>query len=703
MRPSHDSTRYSLSRTDYALCAVSSCMAAMTAAVALRNNNAGFLFCALILAATAISYSLRNAVKPEENGHSFDIIAFGIGCALCMVLRDPLNQILPEGGYTQNLVQTSALSWMLVIGSLFAWRDSTLLFLAVPGIAIFGLVGAYDTLEQAPYIFFLFIIITAHTFARSNLRSALSWAKKHHRKTANQLESYEWKALAGPEWAVGSALAVIVFSWFGAPFIRQGMSGATAAIGATPVALNQPNAANADGGMASPGETVSIGRGPIGKPSDRMVLSVRIEEPLYLRGRTYDSYSANRWRSTARTTVIRRDGLGFDLAPILDSRELVPHGRVIEYTIRFGRSGARALFLPGEPLSVDIPKDSLSVGDDGNMVTRPGIGQYEQVYGKSLIPSPDIAPVESTPPPNLPENAQNIYSRFGSTAEVRALANSIVKSARTDLEKAELLREAVSQRIVYNLQAPEVPREADPVEHVLFKTQEGYCDLFASSLAQLARAAGLHSRVATGFLVGDDQLVSSQNYQVRDRDYHMWTEIYFDKVGWVVFDATEGAREKPGFGRGSVWKDQADPRLVTLASVLGGSLIIGFGGYFLWKNRRASLRDWKLAFALGRVNPALDGDAVKRAAHREVAQFLHQVERISRVPRRFESTAREYLGSTAVKFNLPTELADGTSQQLESLLYARSGVDIERVARFKNQRKEFVGLLKSAKSAKRRR
>lgn len=703
MKPSLDSTRYSLSRTDYALCALSSCMAAMTAAVALRNNNAGYLFCVLILVATAIAYSFRNAVKPEENGHSFDIIAFGIGCALCMVLRDPLNQILPEGGYTQNLVQTSALSWMLVIGSLFAWRDSTLLFLAVPGIAIFGLVGAYDTLEQAPYIFFLFIIITAHTFARSNLRSALSWAKKHHRKTANQLESYEWKALAGPEWAVGSALAVIVFSWFGAPFIRQGMSGATAAIGATPVALNQPNPANADGGQASPGETVAVGRGPLGKPSDRMVLSLRIEEPLYLRGRTYDSYSANRWRSTARTSVIRRERRGFNLAPILESRDIVPHGREIEYSIKFGRSGARALFLPGEPLTVDIQKDALSVGGDGNMVTRPGIGQYEEVFGVSMIPSPDIAPVESTPPPNLPEIAENIYSRFGSTPEVRALANSIVKNARTDLEKAELLRAAVSQRIVYNLQAPEVPKEADPVQHVLFESQEGYCDLFASSLAQLARAAGLHARVATGFLVGDDQLVGSQNYQIRERDYHMWTEIYFDKVGWIVFDATEGAREKPGFGRGSVWKDQADPRLVMLAGVLGGALVVGFGGYFLWKNRRASLRDWKLAFALGRVNPALDGDSVKRAAHREIAQFLRQVERISRVPRRFEATAREYLASTATKFDLPSELAQGTSKQLESLLYARGGVDIERVAQFKAQRREFSRLLKAAKTAKRKR
>lgn len=702
MKPPPDSTRYSLSRTDYALCALSSCLAAMTGAVALRNNNAGFLFCALIIAGTAISFSLRNAFRPEENNRFYDVIAFAIGCATCMVLREPLNQILPEGGYTQNLIQTSALSWMLVVGSLFAWRDSTLLFLAVPGIAIFGLVGAYDTLEQAPYIFFLFIIITAHTFARSNLRSALSWAKKNHRKTANQLESYEWKALAGPEWAVGSALVVIVFSWFGAPFIRQGMSGATAAIGANQVALNPPRTPNADGGMAAPGETVPIGRGPIGKPSDRMVLSLRIEEPLYLRGRTYDSYTGNRWRSTARTTVVQRGRRGFNLEPVLDASTLVPHGRVIEYSVKFSRVGARAIFLPGEPLSLDLQKDALSVGEDGNLVSRPGIGPFDEFYGRSLIPSPDIAAVDSTPPPNLPPAAENIYSRFGSTPEVRALAESIVKGARTDYERAELLRQAVSQKIVYNLQASEVPSSSDPVAHVLFQSNEGYCDLFASSLAQMARAAGLHSRVATGYLVSELQSVGTQSYQIRERDYHMWTEIYFDKVGWIVFDATEGAREKPGFGRGSVWKEQADPVLVMVASVLGGAILLGAGGFFIWKHRRASLRDWKLAFALGRVNPTLDGDTLKRSANKEIAQFLHQVERISRDPRRFESTAREYLGQTATKFNLPPELSQTTSNQLEYLLYAQSGVDIERVAKFKEQRKEFARLLKAAKSARKK-
>src|SRR5207248_10607116 len=66
----------------------------------------------------------------------------------------------------------------------------------------------------------------------------------------------------------------------------------------------------------------------------------------------------------------------------------------------------------------------------------------------------------------------------------------------------------------------------------------GDCNSFASALAVLCRAAGIPSRVASGFLSGAYDSIT-QSYNVREKDKHLWTEVYFSGVGWVPFDVTE--------------------------------------------------------------------------------------------------------------------------------------------------------------------
>ncbi len=69
--------------------------------------------------------------------------------------------------------------------------------------------------------------------------------------------------------------------------------------------------------------------------------------------------------------------------------------------------------------------------------------------------------------------------------------------------------------------------------------REGYCVQYAATLAWLVRAAGYPSRVAFGFTNG--RLVQPGVYQMTNRDLHAWTEVYFDGLGWVPFDATPSA------------------------------------------------------------------------------------------------------------------------------------------------------------------
>jgi hypothetical protein len=129
----------------------------------------------------------------------------------------------------------------------------------------------------------------------------------------------------------------------------------------------------------------------------------------------------------------------------------------------------------------------------------------------------------------------------------------------------------IDRRCKYNLKADPIPRNADRVQAFLFDTHEGYCDLFASSLAVLCRTAGLRARVVTGYLV-DHRTRRGDTYTIRDRDAHMWTEVYFQGYGWVPFDATADAEEVPGGGVGALLDDEESVGNLEFGAWIGGTV-----------------------------------------------------------------------------------------------------------------------------------
>ena len=75
----------------------------------------------------------------------------------------------------------------------------------------------------------------------------------------------------------------------------------------------------------------------------------------------------------------------------------------------------------------------------------------------------------------------------------------------------------------------------DTVSDFLLDSRTGYCEQFAGSLAILARAVDLPSRVVVGFLPGT---ATEDGFQVSTKDMHAWTEIFLDGLGWVALDPT---------------------------------------------------------------------------------------------------------------------------------------------------------------------
>jgi len=89
----------------------------------------------------------------------------------------------------------------------------------------------------------------------------------------------------------------------------------------------------------------------------------------------------------------------------------------------------------------------------------------------------------------------------------------------------------------YSLELEDPPYYQDIVDYFLFELQKGYCDYFSSSMVILARAAGIPSRLVTGY-VGSAYDPELDLYVITADQAHSWVEIYFTDYGWVTFEPT---------------------------------------------------------------------------------------------------------------------------------------------------------------------
>lgn len=113
-----------------------------------------------------------------------------------------------------------------------------------------------------------------------------------------------------------------------------------------------------------------------------------------------------------------------------------------------------------------------------------------------------------------------------------------------------LLTMAVINYLVENHEySLEITKEGDPmldgIENFLSVTKEGYCVQFASAAALLLREYGIPTRYMEGYVCSDfkRRVGSDADYTrfagtVRDSDKHAWIEVWYDGIGWVVYETT---------------------------------------------------------------------------------------------------------------------------------------------------------------------
>ncbi|MEU5905622.1 DUF3488 and transglutaminase-like domain-containing protein [Micromonospora sp. NPDC047527] len=142
----------------------------------------------------------------------------------------------------------------------------------------------------------------------------------------------------------------------------------------------------------------------------------------------------------------------------------------------------------------------------------------------------------------------------GSVPEVEELVKGLIQGKRTDYDRVLAIYQHFSSDngFSYRLSTESGSSGQDIVNFLTNKV--GYCQQYAAAMAWLVRSAGIPARVAFGFTNGNKR--DGNTYTLTNLNLHAWTEVYFDGIGWVPFDATP-AYGVPGSTR-SAWAPDTD-------------------------------------------------------------------------------------------------------------------------------------------------
>lgn len=137
-------------------------------------------------------------------------------------------------------------------------------------------------------------------------------------------------------------------------------------------------------------------------------------------------------------------------------------------------------------------------------------------------------------PPDLA--LRNLALPEGRHPRTRALAAELRAASPEPREiVARALERFRSEPFEYVLEPP--PLGADPVDEFLFETRAGFCEHYSSAFAVLMRAAGVPTRVVTGYQGGESNAYGGY-LLVRQSTAHAWNEVWIAGEGWVRVDPT---------------------------------------------------------------------------------------------------------------------------------------------------------------------
>ncbi|RYG49569.1 DUF4129 domain-containing protein [bacterium] len=656
---------------DFLLMGVGSSLAVWSAGQSIQNVDISWFYVRLVVFGTITSYLVRSAFRGQKL-LGFDGILYALAAAGSVYYANALNTTLPGDTFPRELIAAGWLGWMLSFGAFLTWRDGTLLFQAVPAIAMFGLVGCYDTYRDVVWTFFGYLVCLATLFGRAHGREMLrqaalsgyatraeargdrSHAVRQDQALYERMREGPWRWVAGAEWALASALVIILLSLLGAPVVERSVKSVAGnvRVRVSNVRVRPSNPADASGQGPNLSDQLTVGNGPNNSLTAQPVFEARgALGAQYWRSSAYDVWTGRGWNATWQR-LSYRDGnlMAASLNAIAKTTERTYSIRRIITT--------KSLPSLGEGVRWNPPRAAVERPD--GMWEATGETNYSEVRALAIFPRE-----------GEPRDAQNDLPSFLAQTqvpqnlhpEVRGFFAKVLNALPEDapaIDRANALKRAIAEQVLYNINAPATPTGDDPVRFFLFGSGQGYCDVFASTMTLAARTAGIPARYVQGYLPEEDNRTGDMQL-ILDRDYHAWAELFFKDVGWVVFDATEGARSVPGGERGNSsdrtpWYQAAGLRHILDYAIIAVA-VAGFA-YLIWRSRQRPMVDARRV-ALARAYEEFS-DELDRAVGKRLSPSL---------------TPRERLAASEASLDGAAEMARQLTKRFESALYGREEPD----------------------------
>ncbi|MBE2236237.1 MAG: transglutaminase domain-containing protein [Caldilineaceae bacterium] len=268
---------------------------------------------------------------------------------------------------------------------------------------------------------------------------------------------------------------------------------------------------------------------------DELVLEVRAPEASYWQAVVYDHYEDGAFQSSSTQSLDVAAGQA--IVPSLGSSR-----SLITQTFYVFFPNSTQIFAAPQPVSINRPSKAENFSGNEtalwSMLTPLSDGEsYQAVSAVSQASIKQLRAAGQRYPAEIRERYLQLPDSL--PGRVRTLARDIVTKAgaTSPYDQAAALELWLRVNIKYNDQINAPAPGRDGVDYMLFETEEGYCDYYASAFAVMARSLGIPARIVTGFAQG--QFDSQRGlYVVRQYHAHTWAEIYFPNYGWIQFEPT---------------------------------------------------------------------------------------------------------------------------------------------------------------------
>jgi protein-glutamine gamma-glutamyltransferase len=290
------------------------------------------------------------------------------------------------------------------------------------------------------------------------------------------------------------------------------------------------------------------------------------QQQLYWRGPVMALFNGKRWFQSRR--------------PKISLFNLTIFDEPINYTVTLEPNGERWL------LALDIPTrvipDSIFTADyqltsklPVNDLRRYDLTSHVQ-YHVGLDEKPEYLELTTQYPdignPKTVALGQKFAREYDNEAK---LVNAVLRMFR-------------EQEYVYTLQPPLL--SGDTVDQFLFESFRGFCEHYSGAFALIMRAAGIPSRIVTGYQGGEFSEVGNY-WIVRQSDAHAWTEVWLKDRGWIRVDPTAAVSpDRIEQGLDEALPEEISQFRISNRNPIFGNLLFG------WDNLQHSWNDWVINY-----------------------------------------------------------------------------------------------------------